>query len=270
MEAGLIALVSGLGGVAITAVAAYFGPLRLQRKKAEADLRLQREKAEADLRLQRERAEAELALELHKQRAAKEDAKENATAKDLETLINKIVELRVATALALEPYKEMVHDLKVGRRVDFDAFRAESSKRTARVHDASAGLLEARIFLSAGGYDQAPVSPSKLLEADARFLDCLDHVSSTVSFVVERFGPPPITHLGSMFTGSLDHGMEAAVEARRDLLQGLVQQVEVRYGVQLTSLKFAETVTRPPGHLYLGKAVDLVGRLLRDFRKRSS
>ncbi len=221
MDSGLTALASGLGGVLITAVAAYLGPLRLQRRKAEADLALEIHREQVS----REAADAETSRQANAAEASR-----------LEALITKVIAVRVAMALALQTYRSAIHDLKLGHPVDYAAFRAEAHEATLRVHEASAGLLASRVFMPSGGYGDHPVgtTPVELPPERLGFLDHLDRVMGNVELA--RKHSQPGRPLGTFFADGLDNALKVAASSRQTSLQRLIREIEQRHGVQISSL----------------------------------
>jgi hypothetical protein len=212
------------GGVVITALAAYLGPLRLQRRKAEADLALQVRKEEAD-----KAAAVEAAV--RERRAAEADS--------LNKLISKIIEVRVSTALALETYKAVIRDLGNGHPVDWDVFSNEARNRAERVHEAAAGLLASGVKMSSGGYGDTHPSRPPALSAEppspeTSFLDCLDSVSRLIAQI--RAGQPATPGpLDDALTSALEARLQRAAAARRDILDSLQELGESRHGIRFVT-----------------------------------
>lgn len=119
MNSALLAITTGVTGTLLGSLAAYFGPLHLQRRKE---------------RTEQTQASATFAAEA----------------------ISKLAEIRVTTAMWLETLRTTVQDLEVGHFIDLEKFTEKAAAHNLLTRTATSGIISQRVYLQSRQPSSSP------------------------------------------------------------------------------------------------------------------
>ncbi|MGW2484948.1 hypothetical protein ACWCWQ_34530 [Streptomyces sp. NPDC001571] len=217
MDSAWLALASGLGGAAITAVAAVFGPIRLQARELEASRQRQHEAAAEQIA--RERLQAE----------------ENRLLQDDQTLlaaftaqVDNLVELRVHTGACLDFHSWVITDLSLGQSVDYERYSERSQELMGRVRSALSGVDR---------YGGSRIRSLGRNTGVLRSSSFLRDMESTGRKIAEFVVSSPGTSLSEADAARLRAMLEAASCQREHEINTLRSEVNRRYGTKFDHLR---------------------------------
>ncbi|MER6133970.1 hypothetical protein [Streptomyces sp. NPDC001815] len=188
MEDGnaLATLAGALVGVLATGLVGWFGPLRLQRRQAEANAGLQEQLRLHELGLEEMRTRN--ALEL--QRLQYEHERELGAAQSAQARVDRIVCFRLVGSAWMQAIVATLSRLEAGEQVELAAFDEEFARLRRETDEAAARLMLDGVWVSSADDEHGMTAP--LFAAMARATELLRrHVVGDAARPGVAAGPVP-------------------------------------------------------------------------------